>query len=184
VNVEVDTDGRTLDRVELDAGYGVEIGTCDALLSVRVVYADEEVAGAMLTGTAWAETTPDGHGYAGTFKSLGNGGTEGTTGKASVGKGGTEGTWGRAGFTLTTGGASPDGIDGTLGTEGTNASTPATTTDTAGATGAAATETNAPPAPTTADTTGITATDGTTACGVLMAAGNVGTVGDACVTVS
>jgi hypothetical protein len=81
--------------------------------------------------SAWAPPS-DEYGYGGTRRSLGNGGTEGTTGSDAVGNGGTEGTGGSAGYAA---GEGTGGVDGTAGTEGagSNDPTPPTIADAADA---------------------------------------------------
>lgn len=93
----------------------------------------EEEERPVLTCNASADAA-DPYGYAGTENPLGNGGTAGTCGKASVGNGGTAGTCGN---------------DGTGGVEGTDESTTFTTAD--------ATESTAFTAGATADSTGAIA---------------------------
>jgi hypothetical protein len=100
---------------------------------LATVEPSEEVERPVLTCNASADAA-DPYGYAGTENPLGNGGTAGTCGKASVGNGGTAGTCGN---------------DGTGGVEGTAGSTTLTTAD--------ATELTAFTAGATADSTGAIA---------------------------
>jgi hypothetical protein len=84
-----------------------------ALLAPELVGAGEETTGVELN---WATTagTLDPYGYAGTFRSLGNGGTEGTEGSTTVGTAGTAGTCGKVG-TAGTGTAGGTGSDAGAG---------------------------------------------------------------------
>jgi hypothetical protein len=116
-----------LGMVEFDAGISDANNKDDGLMLLPgiLVGAGEEVEDLVLVSAARAGT-PDENGYAGTVKSLGNGGTEGTTGRATVGTAGTAGTC---------------GMEGTagMGTAGDSAATGdasnAAAADTAGSTG-------------------------------------------------
>jgi hypothetical protein len=67
------------------------------LLPGTLVGAGEGIAGTELMAAARAAEEGEANGYGGTVRSLGNGGTEGTTGRATVGIAGTDGTCGKDG---------------------------------------------------------------------------------------
>jgi hypothetical protein len=67
------------------------------LLPGTLVGAGEGVAGTELMAAARAAEEGEAKGYGGTVRSLGNGGTEGTMGRATVGIAGTDGTCGKDG---------------------------------------------------------------------------------------
>lgn len=105
LEADIDSDGDADDEAALskdvaDAVGDIEgvlaVGDCDAGMAEDATLLPEALAGvelvkAVVTCNASADA-PDAYGYAGTEKPLGNGGTEGTCGKASVGNGGTAGT--------------------------------------------------------------------------------------------
>jgi len=146
---DIDTEGdadneETLSKDAVDVVGEIEGvlagGDCDVELVIDAkllpeALEDVELSAGVVTCNASADA-PDPYGYAGTEKPLGNGGTAGTWGKASVGKGGTAGTCGNDGT---------GGVEGTAGSTASRApertrpaaeSTAFTTGDATGATGA------------------------------------------------
>jgi hypothetical protein len=87
---------------------------------------------AKLVAPARAEA-PEAKGYAGTVRSLGYGGTAGTTGRATVGSAGTAGTWGKEGIAGTGTAAAATSITADV----TGAAAESTALTIAGTTGAA-----------------------------------------------
>jgi hypothetical protein len=171
----VDEKDEVLTMVELEARNGAdEAEDGMALLPAELVGAGEGTAGVELDCASAAETT-DAYGYAGTVRSLGNGGTAGTEGSATVGTAGTCGKVGIAG-TGTAGGTAGDAGAGGMSF---------CTFKVAGAAGEGTALTTTGTAGTTTGTAGTTTgTAGTAAGGVPTTAPSVGAVESACVLVS
>jgi hypothetical protein len=172
----VDEKDDVLMMVELEAKNGAdEAEDAVALLPAVLVGAGEGTTDVELASAAAADA-PDPYGYAGTTRSLGNGGTAGTEGSATVGTAGTCGNVGTAGIG-TAGGTGGDAGAGGMSFctfKAAGAAGEGTASTTAGAEGA-----------TTTGSAGTTiGTAGTAAGGVPTTAPSVGAVESACVLVS